>query len=158
MIVNIEPISPIGISLPGFFVSSPNVATPSNPTYAKKRTAEAFKIPWIPNGAKFVVKLVGLTLVMPATKMKIKTTRWVIDITELNLDEAFMLKAAPKQTKMEIKTAIGSKWLKLSERDDAVMRKSLGLWLHNVAKYEVHDLATLAPEIIYSKRRFPAAI
>ena len=30
--------------------------------------------------------------------------------------------------------------------------------LHNVAKYEVHDRATLAPSTIYSKSIFPASI
>ncbi|KAI7737361.1 LOW QUALITY PROTEIN: hypothetical protein M8C21_028824, partial [Ambrosia artemisiifolia] len=59
---------PIGISLPGFLVSSPNVATPSNPTYAKNIKDEAFKIPGKPKGAKGS-KLARLAFVAPTIIM-----------------------------------------------------------------------------------------
>ncbi|KAJ0862841.1 hypothetical protein HanPSC8_Chr12g0522981 [Helianthus annuus] len=69
-----------------------------------------------------------------------------------------MLNDAIQQMSNEIPTAIGSKWLKPSVKDVTLIRKSLGSWLHKVAKYEVQERATLAPDTTYSKRMFPAAI
>ncbi|KAJ0493381.1 hypothetical protein HanIR_Chr12g0585501 [Helianthus annuus] len=74
MTIIMDPTRPMGISRPGFLVSSPNVATPSNPTYAKKSTDEAFKTPRIPKGAKGW-KLDVLAFVTPATIMKTMRVR-----------------------------------------------------------------------------------
>ncbi|KAL8129523.1 hypothetical protein V2J09_018678 [Rumex salicifolius] len=107
-------------------------------------------MPCSPKGAKVSMTL-GFAFVNPTTMMKSMAKMRTMVATELNMDEPFVLTDAPMQTTMEITTAIGSKlgtW----------MRKSFGLWLHNVAKYEVHDLATPAPDTTYSNIMLPAAI
>ena len=55
-------------------------------------------------------------------------------------------------------TAMGSRWLYSSERPWTLMRKSLALRLHKVAKYEVHARATAAAPIMYSRMMLPAAM
>lgn len=52
VVTTMDPISPIGISLAGFLVSSAMVDTASKPTYAKNNTADAWKIPRGPYGSK----------------------------------------------------------------------------------------------------------
>ncbi|GJS43769.1 putative multidrug resistance protein [Tanacetum coccineum] len=66
-------------------------------------------------------------------------------VTELNFDDPFTLKEATTKINIDTPTAIGSKWLNLSAKDVTFIQKSLGSWLHNVAKYEVHERDTLAP-------------
>lgn len=78
VVITMDPTRPMGISFPGFLVSSANVETASNPTYAKNKTAEATKMPRGPNGAKGV-KFLGLALVSPAMTMKRMTITCKMD-------------------------------------------------------------------------------
>src|SRR3954447_19671217 len=67
-----EPMIAIGRSLPGFFVSSPEVETASNPMYAKKITDAAVTVPSRPFGANGC-RLPESNAVTPSTRNSAST-------------------------------------------------------------------------------------